>query len=96
MAWLGFEHSNTYGASKAATWALTNGLRVELASQGTQVIGLVLASTDTDMMAWADIEKNRPEDVVRAALDGIEEGRQEVLADDISTQVKAGLAKVHG
>lgn len=93
MAWLGLEHSNGYGASKAASWALTNGLRVELADQGTQVTGLVLASTDTDMMAWADIEKNRPEDVVRAALDGIEEGRLEVLADEASAQVKAGLAK---
>lgn len=93
MAWLGFEHSNTYGASKAATWALTNGLRVELASQGTQVTGLVLASTDTDMMAWADIEKNRPDDVVRAALNGVEEGKLEVLADDTSARVKAGLAK---
>lgn len=92
MAWLGFEHSNTYGASKAATWALTNGLRVELAPQGTQVTGLVLASTDTDMMAWADIDKNRPEDVVRAALDGMEAGQQEVLADDISVQAKANLA----
>lgn len=93
MAWLGFEHSNTYGASKAATWALTNGLRVELAPQGTQVTGLVLASTDTDMMAWADVEKNRPEDVVSAALNGMEAGQQEVLADDISIQAKANLAK---
>lgn len=92
MAWLGFEHSNTYGASKAAAWALTNGLRVELAAQGTQVAGLILASTDTDMMAWADIDKNRPEDVVQAALNGLEAGQSEILADDISVQAKARLA----
>jgi short-subunit dehydrogenase len=29
----------TYGASKSAAWALTNGLRIELAQQGTQVVG---------------------------------------------------------
>src|SRR5699024_7824526 len=75
MAWLGLEHSNGYGASKAALWALTNGIRVELAGQGTQVTGLVLASTDTDMMAGFDVPKNCPEDVVAAALDGVARGR---------------------
>lgn len=93
MAWLGYEHSNGYGASKAAAWALTNGIRVELAPQGTQVTGLILASTDTDMMAGFDVAKNRPEDVVRAALDGVEAGQLEVLADADSVALKASLAR---
>lgn len=93
MAWMGHEHSNGYGASKAAAWALTNGVRVELAGQGTQVIGLVLASTDTDMMAGIDVAKNRPDDVAGVALDGIEQGRLEVLADPISHELKHALAK---
>ncbi|MBM0225386.1 MULTISPECIES: SDR family oxidoreductase [Micromonospora] len=93
MAWLGYEHSNGYGASKAALWALTNGVRVELASQGTQVTGLVLASTDTDMMAGFDVPKNRPEDVARAALDGVDAGRLEVLADADSVALKAALSR---
>src|SRR5699024_3369597 len=37
MAWLGYEHSNSYGASKAANWAMSNGLREELAGAGIQV-----------------------------------------------------------
>jgi NAD(P)-dependent dehydrogenase (short-subunit alcohol dehydrogenase family) len=93
MAWLGYEHSNGYGASKAALWALTNGVRVELASQGTQVTGLVLASTDTDMMAGFDVPKNRPEDVARTALDGVVAGRLEVLADADSVDLKAALSR---
>lgn len=93
MAWLGYEHSNGYGASKAALWALTNGVRVELAPQRTQVTGLVLASTDTDMMAGFDVPKNRPEDVARTALDGVEAGRLEVLADADSIALKAALSR---
>lgn len=92
MAWLGLAHSNGYGASKAAAWALTNGVRVELAGQGTQVVGLVLASTDTDMMTRFDVPKNHPGDVARTALDGVADGRTEVLADTDSGAAKAALA----
>lgn len=93
MAWLGFEHSNGYGASKAAAWALTNGARVELAEQHTQVTGLLLASTDTDMMAGVDVPKNRPEDVAAVAIDGVAEGKLEVLADADSVALKANLSR---
>ncbi|QIN84237.1 SDR family NAD(P)-dependent oxidoreductase [Rubrobacter tropicus] len=92
LSWLSFDGSNTYAAAKAAEWSLTNGVRLELAGQGTLVTGLVLASTDTDMMAGIDVEKNDPADVVRAALDGIEAGKLEVIADDQSAQVKAAMA----
>jgi NAD(P)-dependent dehydrogenase (short-subunit alcohol dehydrogenase family) len=43
--------ANSYGASKAAQWSLTNGIRLELAGQRTLVTGLVLSSADTDMIA---------------------------------------------
>ncbi|WP_406490350.1 hypothetical protein [Streptomyces phaeochromogenes] len=54
--------------------------------------GLHLASTDTDMMAGWDVEKNDPADVVRAALDGIEAGKMEILADNSCVQLKAALS----
>ncbi|MFK0020232.1 hypothetical protein [Streptomyces sp. NPDC090798] len=44
------------------------------------------------MMAHYDGEKTDPADVVRAALDGVEAGRFEVLADEWSAGVKASLA----
>ena len=76
LSWLSFQGANAYAASKAAAWSLTNGIRLELAEQGTQVTGVFLSSTDTDMMAAYDIPKNDPADVVRAALDGLAAGRR--------------------
>ncbi|MEW2162607.1 SDR family oxidoreductase [Streptomyces sp. NPDC007084] len=92
MSWLAYPGVNAYAASKAAAWSMTNGVRLELAGQGTQVTGLYMSSTDTDMMAAWDIEKNDPADVVRAALDGLEAGAPEVLADQETKEAKAALA----
>ena len=74
MSWLSYDGANAYAVAKAAEWSLTNGVRLELAGQGTQVSGVFLSSTDTDMMAGWDIPKNDPADVVRTALDGVEAG----------------------
>jgi NAD(P)-dependent dehydrogenase (short-subunit alcohol dehydrogenase family) len=85
MAWLGYEHSNSYGASKAANWAMSNGLREELAGAGIQVSSLLLGSTDTDMMKGIDAPKNRPEALVATALDQFEDGVVEILADEAAS-----------
>lgn len=92
LSWFSFDGANAYAVAKAAEWSLTNGIRLELAGQGTLVTGLHLGSADTDMMAGYDVDKMDPADVVRAALDGVEAGRVEVLADEWSAYVKASLA----
>ncbi|MBB4639510.1 SDR family oxidoreductase [Longimicrobium terrae] len=92
LSWFSYNGANAYCAAKSAEWSLTNGIRLELAGQGTLVTGLHLGSTDTDMMAGWDGPKNDPADVVRAALDGIEADLLEVLVDDTSRQLKAGLS----
>lgn len=92
LSWFSYNGATAYCAAKSAEWSLTNGIRLELAGQGTLVTGLHLGSTDTDMMAGWDGPKNDPADVVRAALDGIEADQMEVLADDTSRQVKAALS----
>lgn len=92
LSWFSYDGANAYAAAKSAEWSLTNGIRLELAGQGTLVTGLHVGAVDTDMMAGFDIEQNDPADVVRAALDGIEAGRLEVLVDEASTRVKAALA----
>ncbi|WP_238010649.1 SDR family oxidoreductase [Dactylosporangium sp. AC04546] len=92
LSWFSYDGANAYGAAKAAAWSLTNGVRIELAAQGTLVTGLHLGAADTDMMAWYTGPKADPADVVRAGLDGIEAGRLEVLADAWSAHVKASLA----
>jgi len=82
---------SVYGASKSAAWALTNGLRLELAERGTQVLALHAGFIDTDLTQGIDGPKSSPDDIVRATLDGLEAGASEVLADDISRAVHAGL-----
>jgi NAD(P)-dependent dehydrogenase (short-subunit alcohol dehydrogenase family) len=87
-----FPGNGAYAAAKAAEWMLTNSTRLELAGQGTRVTGLHVSSVDTDMMAGWDVPKLDPADVVRAALDGVEAGVDEVLADEETRAVKALLS----
>ncbi|MET7750131.1 SDR family oxidoreductase [Micromonospora sp. NPDC005367] len=91
-SWFSHDGANAYGTAKAAAWSLTNGIRLELAGQGTLVTGLHLGAADTEMMASYDGDKADPADVVRAALDGIEADKLEVIADEWSAHVKASLA----
>jgi NAD(P)-dependent dehydrogenase (short-subunit alcohol dehydrogenase family) len=88
-----FPGNGAYAAAKAAEWQLTNSTRLELATQGTQVLGLHLSATDTDMLAGIDIAKNDPADVVRVALDGLESGSDEILADAETRTVKTLLSE---
>ena len=90
LAWL---PGGSYGVSKAALWNATNAMRTELAPRGVQVVGVYVALVDTDMAAFApDSAKSRPADVIRQVLDGIESGANEVLADDMTRQVRAQLS----
>lgn len=81
-----------YSASKSAAWSLTNALRHELAAQKTQVLGLHMAYVDTDLTRGFDVPKSSAEEIVLRALDGLEAGADEVLADALTQQVKQGLA----
>lgn len=83
-----------YSASKSAAWSLTNTLRQELAAQGTLVTGLHVGYIDTDLTHGFDVPKSSPQAVARLALAGVAAGATEVLADDISRQLKAGLSAV--
>jgi hypothetical protein len=62
-----------------------------LAPQKTQVLALHMGYVDTDLIRSLDVEKTSPEDIVKRALDGLEAGLDEVLADDWTKQVKQGL-----
>jgi NAD(P)-dependent dehydrogenase (short-subunit alcohol dehydrogenase family) len=91
-SWINRPLLGVYGASKSAAWALTNGLRHELRAQGTQVTGLHMGFVDTDLTRGIEAPKSTPEAIVRAALDGLEAGAEEVLADDMTRQVKQSLS----
>jgi hypothetical protein len=51
---------------------------------------------DTDMASELTLPKVKPVDVVRQVLSAVEVGRDEVLADDMTRQVKAGLSDQEG
>lgn len=90
-SWVNGGELAAYAAGKAAAWSLTNALRHELAAQKTQVLGLHMGFVDTDLTRGLDALKSSAEDIVRRALDGLEAGQDEVLADELTRQVRQGL-----
>ena len=85
----------SYGASKAAAWSLTNGVRLELNHQGTLVVAVHASFIDTAMAALTDAPKISPESVAQQTFDAVEAGQIEVLADERSRTVKAELSRDH-
>lgn len=90
-SWVNGGELAAYSASKSAAWSLTNALRSELAGQKTQVLGLHMAYVDTDLTRGFDVPKTSPEQIVKRALNGLESGLDEVLADELTQHVKIGL-----
>jgi NAD(P)-dependent dehydrogenase (short-subunit alcohol dehydrogenase family) len=90
-SWVNGGELAAYSASKSAAWSLTNALRNELAVQKTQVLGLHMAYVDTDLTRGFDVPKSSPEQIVKRALDGLESGVDEVLADELTLRVKLGM-----
>ncbi len=92
-SWVNSGELAAYSASKSAAWSLTNALRHELAAQKTQVLGLHMAYVDTDLTRGFDVPKSSAEEIVQRALDALEAGADEVLADVLTQQVRQGLAE---
>ncbi|WAP52211.1 SDR family oxidoreductase [Arthrobacter sp. ATA002] len=92
LSWFTIPGTGSYHVAKAAEWALTNSARSELAAQGTTVTGVHLGAANTDMMRGYDGPKVSPTAVVEAALAGVEAKAAEVLVDDWSRFIKAGVA----
>lgn len=93
LSWLSMPMAGAYCAAKAASWSMTNAVRLELADRGIAVTALHVGPMDTDMMASADVPKSDPAAVAAMALDAVAAGEFEVLADDVSRGVQAGLAR---
>jgi NAD(P)-dependent dehydrogenase (short-subunit alcohol dehydrogenase family) len=92
LSWVAVPAAGTYSASKSAAWALTNWLRTALHDQGTQLLGVHAGPVDTDMASGLTLPKVTPVEVVRQVLNALEAGSDEVLVDDMTRQVKAGLS----
>ena len=81
-----------YSASKSTAWSLTNALRHKLTGQRTQVMGLHMAYVDTDLTRGFEVPKSSAKEIVQRALDALEAGVDEVLADVLTKQIRQGLA----
>lgn len=92
LAWVTFPDVGAYSAAKSAEWSLTNSLRAQLAEQNIRVAGLHVGFMDTDMARGITSLKNDPAEVAKVAIDGIEAGAYEMLIDDLSRKVQAGLS----
>ena len=92
-SWLANPAVGTYATSKAAVWGLTNNLRSVLAPQGVLVAALHVGYIDTDMVRGYQAPKMEASAVARIALDGLEAGQSEVLADGLSAAVKESLSR---
>ena len=90
LSWVA--RGGAYAATKAAFWLQTNAIRLELLDRGIGVTGLHMGYVDTDMTSNVTAPKARPEDIAKQALDGIESGAYEVLADDTARGAKASTA----
>lgn len=92
-SWLHPASSGAYSAAKAAGWALTDATREELAPRGIHVAALHVGYMDTDMVSYIPADqKIDPAAVAKQALDGLFAGQPEILADDLSRNVKAQLS----
>ncbi len=82
----------SYSASKAATFSLTQGVRAQLAGQGTLVVGVMPGAVDTEMSAHQPDPKLPPKEVAEAALAAIQAGSETVYVGEMAQGVAAGLA----
>jgi NAD(P)-dependent dehydrogenase (short-subunit alcohol dehydrogenase family) len=95
-SWISTPGLAAYAATKSAAWSVNNGLRIALKDQGTQVLGLHVGFVDTDLTRGIDLPKLAPAEVVARAYTALEEGKSEVLVDELSQNVKLGLSQDPG
>ena len=91
LSWLSFPQSGAY-SPPSRPMVPDHALRQELAGQHTQVAALHVGYMDTDMTRGITAPKSDPAAVAKFALDKLEAGGVEILADDVSRQVRSGLA----
>jgi NAD(P)-dependent dehydrogenase (short-subunit alcohol dehydrogenase family) len=90
-SWVSNPTLANYAVSKAALWAVSNGLRHELRAQGTRVFTLHMGFVDTDMTQAVNMPKSTPTEIVQRTLDALEAGEEEIIADAFTRQVKQAL-----
>ncbi len=78
----------SYSASKAALHSLTQGIRAELAAQGTRVFGVFPGPIETDMAKDFDMEKSPPDAIAEGTLKAMEQGEEDIFIDPMAVQFR--------
>jgi NAD(P)-dependent dehydrogenase (short-subunit alcohol dehydrogenase family) len=78
-------------ASKAAALRMTEGVRAELAAQGTRVVAVMTGAVDTDMSRDFQGPKSSAADVAQAVLAGLQHGDEEVYVGDMPVWINGAL-----
>ncbi|MGO1117954.1 SDR family oxidoreductase [Rhodovibrionaceae bacterium A322] len=86
-----FPALGSYSASKAAVHSLTQGVRAELAAQGTQVVGVYPGPVDTDMAASFPMDKTAPSAVVAAVFSALEAGEEDIYPDPMAQDLQKSM-----
>jgi peptide/nickel transport system ATP-binding protein len=92
LARVGIPAMGSYCASKAAGLLLSQGVRAELAGQGTLVTAVMPGAIDTDMSRDLPPPKAAPEDVAKQVLAAVEAGEEEVYPGEMAAGMAQGLA----
>src|SRR5262249_5220807 len=92
VSWLRFPGSGGYSSAKAALGAAPNSPRQTLLEQATLFTAVHVGYIDTDMAASVTAPKISPHAVAAQTLDAVAAGEPEVLADDVTRQVRAALS----
>ncbi|WP_427185258.1 SDR family oxidoreductase [Bordetella bronchialis] len=92
LSWVVIEGSTLYSASKAAAWALTNGMRRELKDRNIHVTGVHVGYMDTDMVKRIDAPKTSPAVAAEKIVAAIRADQPELLIDELSRTVKGSLS----
>lgn len=78
-------------ASKAAGLSMTQGVRAELAGQGTRVIAVMPGAVDTDMSRDFPPPKMPPAEVAQSALDAIINGEEDIYPGAMAMEIIQAL-----
>jgi len=92
LSWVSSGTVGAYTAAKAAEWALTNDLRLNLYPQNVRVAGLHVGFMETDMTSSLEGPKSNPEVIAKIAVDGLESDSFEIVADDVSRKIQRVFA----
>jgi NAD(P)-dependent dehydrogenase (short-subunit alcohol dehydrogenase family) len=88
----------SYSISKAATFSMTQALRMILGAQGIRVHAVLTGPVDTEMSQGLDIPKASPQAVAKGIFDGVENDEDEIFPDPLSEGLTAswrsGTAKM--